>query len=339
MLILMTADATEAQIEAVCAEIRHLGFSPHEIPGSTRLAIGVTGNQGAIAAEVFLRLPGVSDAIPVSKPYKLVSREWRPEKTVIDLGDGVEIGGERLTVMAGPCAVEGRDQLMRTAEAVAAGGAQLLRGGAFKPRTSPYAFQGLKEEGLKLLAEAREATGLKVITEVKDTETLPLVEEYADVLQIGARNMQNFSLLEAVGKVNKPVMLKRGLSATIQEWLLAAEYIMSEGNSAVILCERGIRTYESSTRNTLDLNAIPVLQRITHLPIVVDPSHGIGLWYGVAPLARASIAAGADGVMVEVHPEPIHALSDGPQSLTIETFDQMMGQLRRVAAAVDRRLE
>jgi 3-deoxy-7-phosphoheptulonate synthase len=280
----------------------------------------------------------VADAIPVSRPYKLVSLEFRPDPTVIDLGGGAVVGGPGLTVMAGPCAVENREQMLQTAEEVAAAGAQFLRGGAFKPRTSPYAFQGLKEEGLKLLAEARDKTGLKVITEVKDTDTLPLVAQYTDVLQIGARNMQNFSLLEAVGKLDKPVMLKRGISATIQEWLLAAEYIMSQGNYDVILCERGIRTYESATRNTLDLNAVPVLRRITHLPIIVDPSHGIGLWYGVAPLARAAVAVGADGVMVEVHPNPEDALSDGPQSLTLDNFRSMMDELAVIGEAVGRPL-
>jgi 3-deoxy-7-phosphoheptulonate synthase len=298
--------------------------------------LGITGNKGALDPGQFQMLEGVADAIPVSKPYKLVSREMNEKTTVITWPNGASIGGDKFAVFAGPCAVESRDQVLKTAEVVAKSGARFLRGGAFKPRTSPYAFQGLKEEGLKLLAEARKATGLLVTTEVKDTETLPMVEEYTDILQIGARNMQNFSLLEAVGKSKKPVMLKRGMSATIQEWLLAAEYIMSQGNYRVILCERGIRTYENATRNTLDLNAIPVLRNMTHLPLMVDPSHAVGISWAVRPLARASVAAGADGLMVEVHPDPSKALSDGPQSLTFGEFEKLMGEVKSIAPIVGR---
>jgi len=332
----MKQGATRAQIDAVTARIRELGLQPHEIPGAMRVAIGITGNKGALEPAVFSSMEGVADAVPVSKPYKLVSREVHEQTTVINFPNGAEIGGKQFAIFAGPCAVESRDQTLRVAEAVAKSGARFLRGGAFKPRTSPYAFQGLKEEGLKILAEARKATGLLVCTEVKDTETLPVVEEYPDILQVGARNMQNFSLLEAVGKSKKPVMLKRGLSATIQEWLLAAEYIMSQGNYRVILCERGIRTYETATRNTLDMNAIPVLRQMTHLPLMVDPSHAVGIRSAVPPLARAAVAVGADGVMVEVHPEPEKALSDGPQSLTLPMFDALMADMKKIAPVVGR---
>src|SRR4051812_24384683 len=304
MLILMKAGATKPQIEAVTAKIREMGLMAHEIPGAMRVAIGITGNKGALDPGLFQVMDGVADAVPVSKPYKLVSREVHEQTTVITFPNGASIGGDQFAVFAGPCAVESREQTLKVAEVVAKSGARFLRGGAFKPRTSPYAFQGLKEEGLKILAEARKATGLNVITEVKDTETLPMVEEYTDILQVGARNMQNFSLLEAVGKAKKPVMLKRGMSATLQEWLLAAEYIMSQGNYRVMLCERGIRTYENATRNTLDLNAVPVMRRMTHLPIVVDPSHAVGIAWAVPPMARAAVAGGADGLMLEVHPDP-----------------------------------
>ncbi|MEK7703674.1 MAG: 3-deoxy-7-phosphoheptulonate synthase [Myxococcota bacterium] len=338
MLIMMKASATEAQVARVCEQIRAMGLVPHPIPGAGRTAIGITGNQGPLEPGPFSVMPGVADAVAVSKPYKLVSRELQPADTVVTLPSGVRIGGGTLTIMAGPCAVENRDQVLRTAEVVAKSGAQLLRGGAYKPRTSPYAFQGLKEEGLKILAEARAQTGLPIVTEVKDTDTLPTVEAYADVLQVGARNMQNFSLLEAVGRSRKPVLLKRGMSATIQEWLLAAEYIMSQGNYQVILCERGIRTYENATRNTLDISAVPVLRQITHLPVITDPSHAIGLRYGVAPLAKASVAVGADGVMVEVHPAPEKALSDGPQALTFEDYETMMREVRALADVLGRPL-
>jgi 3-deoxy-7-phosphoheptulonate synthase len=330
MLILMRSGATPAQIEAACQVVRDLGLSPHPIPGAMRVAIGITGNKGALDPAQFTRLDGVADAVAVSQPYKLVSREVKPEPTVIDLGS-VKIGGGSLCVMAGPCSVESREQVMSTAIHVKKMGAHLLRGGAFKPRTSPYEFQGLREEGLQLLAEARAETGLPVITEVKDTESLPMVARYADVLQIGARNMQNYSLLEAIGEMKKPVMLKRGLSSTVREWLMAAEYIVSRGNMQVILCERGIRTFETETRNTLDLGIVPLLREKTHLPIVIDPSHGTGYAKGVTPMARAAVATGVDGIMIEVHPDPARALSDGPQALTFPMFETMMDELRGIA--------
>jgi 3-deoxy-7-phosphoheptulonate synthase len=324
-------------VQAVCDRIAELGFTPHAIPGAMRVAIGITGNRGAIDPAQFNRLPGVQDAVAISKPWKLVSREVKPDDTVIEVS-GVKIGGGALVVMAGPCSVENREQTLTTAAHVREHGARVLRGGAFKPRTSPYDFQGLREEGLKILAEARALTGMPVITEVKDTETLPLVAKYADILQIGARNMQNFSLLEAVGGLGKPVMLKRGMSSTVTEWLMAAEYIVSRGNYSVMLCERGIRTFETLTRNTLDLGVVPLLRAITHLPVLVDPSHGTGVARAVAPMARAAVAAGVDGVMVEVHPNPAQALSDGPQALTFPMFEELMGDLGKLSAALGQRL-
>ncbi len=333
MLIVMTSNATPEQIAAVRDRIRDLGFTPNEIPGAVRLAIGITGNKSALDPALFNRMAGVQDAVAVSKPYKLVSREVKPDDTVIEVG-GTRIGGGPVTVIAGPCSVESREQTLSTARHVRRLGATVLRGGAFKPRTSPYDFQGLREEGLEILAEARAETGMAVITEVKDTETLPLVAKYADILQVGARNMQNFSLLEAVGRLGKPVMLKRGMSSSVKEWLMAAEYIVSRGNYQVILCERGIRTFETLTRNTLDLGIVPLLREITHLPIVVDPSHGTGVASAVTPMARAAVAAGVDGVMVEVHPEPAKALSDGPQALTFDMFEAMMGELDRMLKAL-----
>ena len=333
----MKPDATAADVTAVCDRIRELGFTPHEIPGSTRVAIGVTGNQGAVDPALFARFASIAEAVPVSRPWKLVSREVKPEDTVIELatpGGKVRLGGGAFAVMAGPCAVEGRDQLMSAARAVCDAGARILRGGAYKPRTSPYSFQGMKEEGLALLAEAREATGMPVITEIVDTRDVDVVVKYADILQIGARNMQNFALLEAVGAARKPVMLKRGLSATIQELLMAAEYVLSKGNYQLILCERGIRTFETMTRNTLDLGSIPLLKRLTHLPIVIDPSHGTGDYRSVPALARASVAVGADGLMIEVHPDPLRALSDGPQSLTPANFAKLMASVKAIAEVV-----
>ncbi len=335
MLVVMKPHATEAEVQAVVERIRALGFTPHPIPGAQRVAIGVTGNKGSIDTAQFETMPGVADAIRVSQPFKLVSREVKEEDTVIDVG-GVPLGGNALAVMAGPCSVESREQILETAHAVKAAGAKFLRGGAFKPRTSPYEFQGLAEEGLKLLALAREQTGLKVVTEVMDAETLPMVADYTDVLQIGARNMQNFSLMKQLGRLRKPVLLKRGPSATIKEWLMAAEYVVAGGNYQVALCERGIRTFETMTRNTLDLNAVPVLKALTHLPVIVDPSHGIGLRAHVAAMARAGIAAGADGVIVEVHPRPDKALSDGQQSLTPREFEDLMKQVRVIAGALGR---
>jgi 3-deoxy-7-phosphoheptulonate synthase len=339
MLIVMSPNATPEQVEVVCDRIKEIGFTPHQMPGTQRLAIGITGNTGPIDPDLFTHIAGIEACIPVSKPYKLVSREVKPEDTVITFDNGVRIGERQpFAVMAGPCSVESREQILEVADAAAQAGAKFLRGGAFKPRTSPYVFQGLKEEGLKLLAEARERTGLLVVTEVKDTETLPMVTEYTDILQIGARNMQNFSLLEAVGETTKPVLLKRGMSATLQELFMAAEYIMSRGNYQVILCERGIRTFETMTRNTLDLGAVAMMKQHTHLPVIIDPSHGIGIWSGVIPLARAAAAVGADGLMIEVHPKPERALSDGPQSLTLKNFRRLMEEVRRVAAAVGREM-
>ncbi len=342
MLILMKADATDGEIDAVCARIRELGWTPNRIPGRMRVAIGVTGNAGTIDPNLFARFPAIAEAVPVSRPWKLVSREVKPDDTVVTLPgpkDGpATIGGGHFVVIAGPCAVENRDQLLTTARAVRAAGAKILRGGAYKPRTSPYSFQGLKEQGLDLLAEARAETGLPVITEIVDTRDIDVVAEHADILQVGARNMQNFALLEAVGHVRRPVLLKRGLSATIQEWLMAAEYIVAKGNYQVILCERGIRTFETMTRNTLDLGAIPLIKRLTHLPIIVDPSHGTGDYRSVPALARAAAALGADGLMIEVHPDPALALSDGPQSLTLAKFEALMTSIRAIAEVVGLRM-
>ncbi|HEX8071445.1 MAG TPA: 3-deoxy-7-phosphoheptulonate synthase [Pyrinomonadaceae bacterium] len=329
MLIVMKTDATEAEIEAVLRVIAELGFRAHPLPGATRTAIGITGNQGAVDPSHFENLPGVADAIRVSKPYKLITLDLKPEKTVVRVGDAV-IGGDELAIIAGPCAVESRAQAFAVAEAVRRTGARFFRGGAFKPRTSPYAFQGLGEEGLKILAEVREAYGLKIVTEALDEHSADLVERYADVMQIGARNMQNFSLLKRAGRARLPVLLKRGLSATLEEWLLAAEYVMGEGNYNVILCERGVRTFAQHTRNTLDLAAVPAARRVSHLPVVVDPSHGTGHAYMVAPLARASVAVGADGLIIEVHDQPEKALSDGAQSLNLEQYAQLVAEVRAI---------
>ena len=335
MLIVMKPQASKAQIAAVVEKIHGLGLDTHEIPGAQRVAIGITGNRGVLDAEAFASLPGVADAIRVSQPFKLVSREVKEEDTVIDVG-GSCLGGPGLAIMAGPCSVESEEQILEVACGVKDLGATFLRGGAFKPRTSPYEFQGLGENGLKLLALAREKTGLKVVTEVMDTDDLPLVADYADVLQLGARNMQNFSLLRRLGKLGKPVLLKRGASATIKEWLMAAEYIVSTGNYQVALCERGIRTFETMTRNTLDLNAVPVLKSLTHLPVIVDPSHGIGVRRHVPAMARAAVAAGADGLIIEVHPHPDQALSDGHQSLSLPEFADLMRAVRVIAGAIGR---
>jgi 3-deoxy-7-phosphoheptulonate synthase len=337
MLIVMKPHATPADVEAVVEKIRGMGLSPHAIPGAQRVAIGITGNKGALDPGPFVAMPGVADCIRVSQPFKLVSREVKEEDTVIEVG-GVRLGGKALAVMAGPCSVESREQILETAHGVKRLGASFLRGGAFKPRTSPYEFQGLGEEGLKLLALAREQTGLQVVTEVMDADDLPMCVEYADMLQIGARNMQNFPLLKKLGAVAKPVLLKRGPAATLREWLMAAEYVVAHGNYRVALCERGIRTFETMTRNTLDLNAVPVLKALTHLPVVVDPSHGIGLRQHVPAMARAGIAAGADAIIVEVHPRPECALSDGQQSLSLAEFGELMGQVRMIAGAIGRPL-
>ena len=335
MLIVLHPDVTPQAQATIEGRVRELGFTPHAISGAGRTAIGITGNKGPIDPGHFRELPGVADCIPVTAPYKLVSREVKHEDTVVDVA-GVPLGGRELVVMAGPCAVESEQQILTAARGVAASGASLLRGGAFKPRTSPYDFQGLKQLGLDLLSKARSETGLKIVTEVKDTETLPAVVESADLLQIGARNMQNFSLLEAVGDVRKPVLLKRGISATIEEWLLSSEYVLSGGNSDVILCERGIRTFETATRNTLDISAIPIVKKLSHLPIIADPSHGTGRRDKVAPMARAAVAAGANGLLIEVHCDPDHALSDGAQSMFPNQFDRLMAELRIIAPAIGR---
>src|SRR5512132_4277832 len=323
MLIVMKADATDGQIEAVVGIIEELGYRAHPMPGASRTAIGITGNQGAVDASHFENLPGVAEAVRVSKPYKLVTLDLRAEKTVVRVGDAT-IGGDELAIIAGPCAVESREQTFAVAEAVRRSGAKFFRGGAFKPRTSPYAFQGLGEAGLKILEEIRETHGLKIVTEALDEAGVDLVERYADVSQIGARSMQNFTLLRRVGKSRLPVLLKRGLSATLDEWLLAAEYIMSEGNYQIVLCERGIRTFAQHTRNTLDLAAIPAVRRLSHLPVIVDPSHGTGKNYMVTPLARAGVAVGADGLIVEVHDSPNNALSDGAQALTLDQYERLV---------------
>jgi 3-deoxy-7-phosphoheptulonate synthase len=335
MFIAMKPHATQADFDAVVEKVRSLGLTPHPISGTERRVVAVVGNTGAVDPDDFAMLPGVAEALRVSQPFKLVSREVKEEDTVIDV-DGVEVGGRAITIMAGPCSVESRDQILETARAVKTAGASILRGGAWKPRTSPYEFQGLREEGLKLLALAREETGLKIVTEVMSTDTVPVVAEYADILQVGARNMQNYPLLERLGQIRKPIMLKRALSGTIREWLMAAEYIVAKGNPHVMLCERGIRTFETATRNTLDINAIPVVKSLSHLPVIVDPSHGIGIRKHVAAIARAGIAAGADGIMVEVHPRPEKALSDGHQSLAFPEFDALMREVRVIALAIER---
>ena len=330
MVIIMNPDATAENIKEVIAAINGVGLEAKIMEGAQQKIVGVIGDKTRMGSLAIDAMDGVEQSVSISKSYKLASREFHPMPTVIDVG-GIKIGEGLPVVMAGPCAVESRDQLMEAAEIVKKGGAEFLRGGAYKPRTSPYSFQGLEEEGLKLLAEAREKTGLKIVTEVTEVENVGLVSEYADVLQIGARNMQNFRLLKEVGRGNKPVMLKRGLAATIDEWLNAAEYIMNEGNPNVIFCERGIRTYETYTRNTLDLSAVAAIKHLSHLPIISDPSHGTGKWRFVRPMAFASIAAGADGLIMEMHPNPAKALSDGPQSLTPESYYEVMRGVKKIA--------
>jgi 3-deoxy-7-phosphoheptulonate synthase len=329
MLIVMKSDATDGQIETVLRVIEQLGFKGHPMPGATRTAIGITGNQGAVDPSHFENLAGVAEAIRVSKPYKLITLDLRPEKTVVRVGDAT-IGGDELAIIAGPCAIESRAQAFAIAEAVRRSGARFFRGGAYKPRTSPYAFQGLGEEGLRILADIREAYGLKIVTEALDEAGVDLVERYGDMIQIGARNMQNFSLLRRAGRAKLPVLLKRGLSATLDEWLLAAEYVMAEGNYQIVLCERGIRTFAQHTRNTMDLAAIPAVRRISHLPVIVDPSHGTGKNFMVTPLARAGVAVGADGLIVEVHDQPEHALSDGAQALTLIQYEELVSEVRSI---------
>jgi 3-deoxy-7-phosphoheptulonate synthase len=330
MLIVMNHTATQADIDTVIATVSEMGFTAAPIPGGERTAIGVLGNKGYVDDTKIRDLAGVQQAIHVSKPYKLVSRDFHPENTIVDVA-GVKIGeGQRAVVVGGPCAVESEEQILKTARFVKQCGADLLRGGAFKPRTGPHTFQGLREEGLKLLAKAREATGLPIVTEVMSPDNVGLVAEYADLLQVGARNMQNFDLLRELGKIRKPILLKRGMSATIEEFLAAAEYILAEGNEQVILCERGIRTFETSTRNTLDLAMVPLVKELTHLPVMVDPSHATGKRSLVTPMSKAALVAGAHGVLVEVHPEPEKALSDGPQSLTFPGFEALMTDLKRL---------
>ena len=335
MLVVMGANATAEDVARVCKKIEELGYKAHPMPGASRTAIGLTGNSGPVEPGFFENMPGVVDLIEVTHPYKLVSREIKPENTQIRVGD-VVIGGEGIVVIAGPCAVETEEQTLRIAEKMRALGAHLYRGGAFKPRTSPYSFQGLGLKGLQILAKARDYTGLPIVTEAIDDESLELVEKYADIIQIGARNMQNFSLLRSAGQARKPVLLKRGMSATLDDFLLAAEYVMSEGNYQVILCERGIRTFTDHTRNTLDLSIIPAVKRISHLPILVDPSHGTGKRHKVAPMSRAAVAVGADGLIIEVHDEPENALSDGPQALLPAMFGELMDEIRMLAPVVKR---
>src|SRR5688500_11902578 len=329
MLIVMKTDATDSQVDAVLSVIEQLGFKAHPMPGMTRTAIGITGNPSAIDPSHFENLAGVAEAIRVSKPYKLITLDLRPEKTVVRVGDAT-IGGDELAIIAGPCAIESRTQAFAIAEAVRRSGARFFRGGAYKPRTSPYAFQGLGEEGLIILAEIRDTYGLKIVTEALDEPGVDLVERYGDIIQIGARSMQNFTLLRRVGKSPLPVLLKRGPAATLDEWLLAAEYIMSEGNYQVVLCERGIRTFAQHARNTLDLAAIPAVRRLSHLPVIVDPSHGTGKNYMVTPLARAGVAVGADGLIVEVHDQPAQALSDGAQALTLDQYERLVSEVRSI---------
>jgi len=335
MLIVMQLDATAQQVAGVCKLVESMGLKAHPMPGAQRTAIGVTGNKSQIDADKILAQVGVKDIIHVTQPFKLVSREFHPENSLVDV-DGVIFGGKEVIVMAGPCSVESRDQCMRIAETVASAGGRVFRGGAFKPRTSPYSFQGLGEQGLEILSEVREQFDLRIVTEAIDTETIGLVAEHADIIQIGARNMQNYSLLRKAGRLQKPVLLKRGMSATLEEFLMAAEYIMAEDNPNIILCERGLRTFADHTRNTLDLSAVPYVKRTSHLPIVADPSHGTGRRDKVIPLSRASIAVGADGLLIEVHHDPANALSDGPQSLTPEMFETLMNQMRAIATVLDR---
>jgi 3-deoxy-7-phosphoheptulonate synthase len=342
MLVVMAAHATEEQVRDVCQKIESFGLRAHAIPGAQRTAIGITGNSGEVEPGGLEEMPGVAEVIRVSKPYKLVSRDVKEDNTVIGFAappgtkEGPSIGGKELAIVAGPCAIESHEQAFAVAERVSRAGVRFFRGGAYKPRTSPYSFQGMAEDGLRILAEIRERFGMKIVTEAVDNESLDKVEQYADVIQIGARNMQNFSLLKRAGHARKPVLLKRGMSATLEEFLMAAEYVMSEGNYNVVLCERGVRTFADHTRNTLDLSVVPAVHRLSHLPILVDPSHGTGKRNKVTPLSRAAVAVGADGLMVEVHNDPDHAMSDGPQSLYPDQFDQLMDEVRQIATVVHR---
>ena len=338
MLVVMSNGATPEQIEQVCETIRTMGYSPLPMPGAQRTTVGLIGNDRRVDDSLVADLPGVAQIIHVSNPYKQVSREWKPDPTLVTIAPGVVFGGNDVPIIAGPCSVESEEQIIEAAHAVRAAGAVALRGGAFKPRSSPYSFQGLGRKGLDLLALAKRETGLAIVTEAMDDEGANLVAEVADLIQIGARNMQNYSLLKTVGRIGKPVLLKRGMAATIEDLLLSAEYVLSAGNPNVILCERGLRSFDTTSRNLFDLTAIPVVHALSHLPIVADPSHGTGRRDKVLPMARAAVAAGADGLIIEVHPRPERALSDGAQSLTPEQFTELMRQLRRVADAVDRQL-
>lgn len=335
MIVVLRPDATEAQIKHLVERIKSLGLKPMISKGVERTIIGIIGEEDVLRVQPLEIFPGVEKVMPILSPYKLVSREFRHENTVVNV-DGVKIGGKKIVVMAGPCSVESRELLLHIAKAVKKSGAAILRGGAFKPRTSPYSFQGLGEEGLKYLKEAKTKTGLPIITEIMDVRDMPLIEKYADILQIGARNMQNFNLLKEIGLTKKPVMLKRGMSSTIKELLMSAEYILSNGNFNVMLCERGIRTFEEETRFTLDLSAVPALKRLTHLPVIIDPSHGTGKWGYVPAMAKAAVAAGADGLIIEVHPKPEEAFSDGVQSLLPDNFDKLMKELKNIAKVVGR---
>jgi len=337
MLIIMSLNTPREDIDKVKHKVKSLQCTPHEIPGSSKLAIGITGPTGQLDEEMFQLMPSVQEVVRVTKKYKLVSRQMKAEDTIIDFDDAT-IGGKELAIIAGPCSVESREQIMEISEILKNMGIKFLRGGAYKPRSSPYSFQGLKEKGIEYLGEVKEKYGLKIVTEVLNNDSLPVVCEVADVLQIGARNMQNFSLLEQVGKTKKPVLLKRGLSATIEDLLLSAEYILAQGNYNVILCERGIRTFETSTRNTLDLNAVPVIKKHSHLPIIVDPSHGIGIGDKVPAMAMGAVACGADGLIIEVHQRPKEALSDGYQSLTPDSFEKLVKKIQQLAPIVDKEL-
>ena len=336
MLVVMQHDATAKDVERVVSIIQEMGYEARPMPGAQRTAVGLVGNDGRVDSSRLEALPGVAQIIHVTQPYKQVSREWRAENTIVELAPGVTVGGDSVVVIGGPCSVESEEQILSAARMVKAAGGTALRGGAFKPRSSPYSFQGLGKKGLQFLARAGKETGLPIVTEAMDAEGAQIVEELADCIQIGARNMQNYSLLKTVGRMKKPVLLKRGMAATINELLLSAEYILAEGNENVILCERGVRSFDPAARNMFDLTAIPIVHRLSHLPIIADPSHGTGLRDKVIPMARAAIAAGADGVMIEMHPEPDRALSDGAQSLYPDQFSQLVGELRAVASAIGR---
>jgi len=338
MIIICETKATETQIKSIQKVIEDSGLKVHRSDGAEHTVLGVVGDRSRLDIGAFSLMPGVRNVVPVSSPFKLASREFHPEDTTVPVGDTVVVGGPEVIVMAGPCAVEGREMIEASASLAAHCGARVLRGGAFKPRSSPYSYQGLGVEGLKMLRAAADGNGLAVVSEVMTIEQIDIVGQYADLLQVGARNMQNYPLLTALGKAGKPVLLKRGISATIQEWLMSAEYILSSGNPDVILCERGIRTFETATRNTLDLSAVPVIKSLSHLPIIVDPSHGVGNRRFVVPMARAAVAAGADGILVEIHPDPEKALSDGPQSLTFEEFEGLMNRCRIIGTTIGRRL-